>query len=244
MSAPRPTVDEVIGTLQHSCDPTLLAEGIDDIAVLRRFEDEFFDQGLSVLPLGGRAPVLEIFDRRHELPDTVVVLFLVDQDLWVYTGVPETYSHCRLLFTDGYSIENDLYRDGNLERLLTAGERRKFRSNLEQFLEWYASNLTRKLDGEEVALSVHPRAILPDNATDEADKLYPPNVNAYEQNFSLISGNYTRLLRGKSLMALLVMQLSAPNRVPKHSVRSLMEHGAVAGGVWMNRIREWLASHL
>lgn len=244
MNASRPTVDEVIGTLKRTGDPTLLAEGIDDIVMLRRFEEEFFESGLSILPLGGRSAVLEIFERRDELPADVMILFLADKDLWVYTGVPDNFDDCRILFTDGYSIENDLYRDGDFERLLSASERASFESYLMDFLKWYALSLARNLRGEEVALSTHPRAILQVPISLAASTELRPGELEPRDELAQLSVDYRRLLRGKSLMALLVMQLSHSQRPVKHSVRSLMEHGAVAGGPFVQRIRAWLEAHL
>ena len=198
MSGLRPTVDEVIGTLQRSTDPTLLAEGVDDIAMLRRLEDDLFETGLSIMPMGGRAAVLEVFRRRNEIPTTTTVLFLADKDLWLYKGIPAEYDHDTLLFTDGYSIENDLYRDGQFERLLTNAERIEFGSDLSKFLKWYAIALGRKINGNDATLSTHPRALIQD-----------PNRMASETQLGIddpdpamwgttLTADYKRMLRGKS----------------------------------------------
>jgi len=244
MSAPRPTVDEVIGTLQRSCDPTLLAEGIDDIVMLRRFEDEFSEAGLSIMPLGGRDAVLQIFQRRHELPSENIILFLADKDLWVYSGIPEDFISKKLLFTDGYSIENDLYRDGNLERLLTASERLRFEADLNIFVEWYYLSLSKKIMGHDVSITIHPQAVLQNpNLTAEMAQLRS-DIENYDADLEGFLSEYQKFLRGKSLMALLVKQLSRGSRHVKHSVRSLMEHGVVAEGIHIKNIRAWLSGHL
>ena len=49
---------------------------------------------------------------------------MADKDLWLYVGIPDEFSDDHLLFTDGHLIENDLYRDDDFERLLTAPERK------------------------------------------------------------------------------------------------------------------------
>ena len=37
-----------------------------------------------------------------------VVIFVADQDMWFFTGIPEKYRDT-IIFTRGYSLENDLY---------------------------------------------------------------------------------------------------------------------------------------
>lgn len=244
MSAPRPTVDEIISTLKRSSDPTLLAEGVDDIVALRRLEDEFYEFSFSIMPLGGRAAVLEVFERRSELPQDCLVLFLADKDLWVHTGVPLPYLHDRLIFTDGYSIENDLYRDGKFERLLTASEKAKFKAELKAFVRWYAIALARKVAGGDAAISTHPAQLLDDSGRMAASTQLLDGEAEPTAELAALEAEYSRILRGKSLMALIIRQLCRPSRPVKHSVRALMEHGSVAGGIWFKRIRDWIDDHL
>jgi len=238
------TVDEIIATLQRSSDPTLLAEGVDDIAMLRRLEDKYEDEGLSILPVGGRSAVLEVFDRRNEIGNSKTVLFLADQDSWIYSGIPAGYVNDNLLFTDGYSIENDLYRDGCLERLLTNAEKDRFARDLKKFIDWYAISLARHLNDKSVPLSVHPAAVLDDPVRFNADIQLRQGEAAPEAHVAELSENYMKVLRGKSLMAILVRQLSASSRPIKHSVKSLMEHGSVSGGDLFLRITTWLEPHI
>lgn len=243
MSRVKISVDEAIATLQHSSDPTLIAEGTDDIVFLRRLEDRFEEEGLSIFPLGGRDSVLKLFDRRSEIT-SARVLFLADQDQWVYTGCPAGYVDDDLLFTDGYSIENDLFRDGQMERLLTKAEDDQFRRDLQRFLEWYALALTRHLANSEVPLSVHPAALLDDPARFAADMQLLAGESYPQAELEALQAAYPRQLRGKSLIALLMRQLSKKGRVVKHSAKSLLEHGSVAEGVFYKRIADWIAAHL
>ncbi|RYZ69680.1 MAG: DUF4435 domain-containing protein [Proteobacteria bacterium] len=244
LSRPLPTVDEVIATLRKTSDPTLLAEGIDDITFLRRLEDIFEEEGLSVLPLGGRDAVLKIFDRRAELPDSVPLLFLVDQDAWIHTEIPEGYQHTNLLATDGYSIENDLYRDGQLEKLLTAREKSAFKAELTTFLRWYSLAVARHINDRSVALAVHPNALLENPIRLQAETTLKEGEVEPTQLALSISQSYERLVRGKSLMGLLLRHLSAPKRPARHNSRSLLEHAATAQGPMFTRIVEWLRGHL
>lgn len=244
MSKVRLSVDEVIATLQRSFDPTLIAEGVDDILMLRRLEDRFEQKGLSILPVGGRSTVLEIFRRRAEIGNENVVIFLADQDCWVYSKIPADYIDSKILFTDGYSIENDFYRDGQLERLLTAAEKASFKAELDKFLRWYSLMMIRNASGAGVSVSVHPSCLLDNNAKYVSDMTLTAGEVMPIAELTTLREFYTRLLRGKSLMALLLRHLSSSNRAIKHSKKSLMEHASVAGGQFVERIASWVETHM
>jgi hypothetical protein len=235
--------EEAIATLNHSALPTLVAEGRDDIIVLRRLEDKLSDFNLSVLPVGGREKVIRIYERRLELTSGLI-RFFADKDAWIYTTVPNEYADPLICFTDGYSIENDMYRDGGLEKLLTAGERVIFREELGRFVRWYSLALTRHLADDTVPIATHPNMILDDAATYiagcalQAGEVYPEALRA------TLLADYAKMLRGKSLLALLVRRLSHKNRHPRHSSKTLLEFGVVAEGPHLTQIVEWLRASL
>ena len=45
---------------------------------------------------------------------------MADKDLWLFSGIPPDYPD--IIWTEGYSIENDLYAGASLEDLLNADE--------------------------------------------------------------------------------------------------------------------------
>lgn len=128
------TVDDALSTLSHSSLPSLVVEGGSDVIVLRRLEQMLPEAKLSVFPVGGKDTVLGIFDRRAELQGVKCVLFFVDRDVWIYSATPDQYMHDDISTTTGYSIENDMCSDGELERLLTVAERTNFSADLDHFL--------------------------------------------------------------------------------------------------------------
>jgi hypothetical protein len=238
------TVEELIATLAHSNVPTLITEGKDDIIVLRKMEDKFSDRGLSVLPVGGRNKVIELFDRRGEIVNSNLILFAMDQDTWLYEGVPAQYQHASVIFTEGYSIENDMYRDGSWEGLFYGNERILFEDELNKFIRWYAITLARHLSGKNVVITRSPTHIL-DGIADLDDFISLQKDEAYPEELrKRILDNYARELRGKSLLALILRRLSAHNRDPKHSGKSLLEHGCAANGYYFTRFSEWIALNL
>jgi len=237
------TADEVIALLKKTSLPTLVVEGSDDMIVYRRFEDSLAHIGVSVLPVGGRTKVLEVFDRRAEIPPSVRTMFIADQDTWVNSGIPAAYSDQSLIFTDGYSIENDVYRDGELWTLLQAHERPVFEAELEEFIEWYALAVSRHLLGNAQQISLHPDHVLnpihrPALLALQPAEQYP---TALRQE---LNADYKRLLRGKSLLALLLKHTNAKGRGVRHSDSGLFDMVAVRPGALLIRLRQEIERHL
>lgn len=71
-----PTFDEFVALLKRTSLPTLVVEGKDDMIVYRRLEDEYCDESLSVLSVGGRDKVLRLFEALSESPVAAKIIFL------------------------------------------------------------------------------------------------------------------------------------------------------------------------
>jgi len=221
------TVDEVVALLKKTSLPTVIVEGRDDLIVYKQLERIYFEQNVSVLPVGGRNAVLEIYERSGEIPKSKKVIFIADRDVWVVTGIPQKYESEKIIFTDGYSIENDVFRDGELWSYMCFKERQRFSAELKRFLYWYAIAFDRHLNGKDESFDRHPNHLL--NDADEYGKLVlleldePFPTKRYDE----LTVSYPRILRGKSLLALVLRQLSYPGRAAKHTDKTLMEHVAV-----------------
>lgn len=107
-------VKQAIGTLSRSTLPTVVVEGENDPPIYRKIEDLLGkDPYIDSLPVGGRDNLLEIYERKEEFPQ-VPVAFMADPDMWVLEdpfNMLKTYED--IIWTAGYSLENDLYADGN-----------------------------------------------------------------------------------------------------------------------------------
>jgi hypothetical protein len=213
----------LVATLNHSTLPTLVVEGDDDVIVFRRLENSAPNLALSVLPVGGRDQVFAIYGRRTEIRGKQKLAFVADLDLWVFSNVPQQYVSNDLLFTDGYSIENDAFRDGLCHELLLRAERADFERDLEIFSEWFALAVSRGL-----SIDTHPNQLLDDSEQRNAlMKLKPQET--YPQNiFDLIKSDYLRYIRGKSLFQLFQRQMKG--RSVKYSQTSLLEMAAAKPG--------------
>jgi hypothetical protein len=224
------TVDEVIALLKKTSLPTLIVEGSDDMIVYRRFEDNLVHAEVSVLPVGGRLKVLEVFNRRHEIPLSVKMIFIADKDTWINTGIPPEFQDSTLVFTDGYSIENDVYRDGELWKLLRMDDRTRYEEEINSFIEWYALALTRHLADSTFPIALHHDQVLNPIQRPALLALKPAEVypNALKQE---IFDDYGRMLRGKSLLSLFIKHTNAKGRGARHTDSGLFEIVAVNPGV-------------
>ncbi|HBB7252476.1 DUF4435 domain-containing protein [Escherichia coli] len=233
---PRPSLDEIYETLKRTSLPTVLVEGVDDIYFYRRVEEELSDIGVDMLPVGNKDGVLALYERIQSDPISAPVAYVVDKDEWVYFGVPEDSGE--IITTNGYSIENDLFSDGDLISLLTMNEKDKFNTELELFLKWYTLSLVRNRvhNQENISYREHPNKVLDDqDFYEKSIKLnegedYPDNL------YSKIHSEYHHMLRGKSLLSLLIRIFSNRDEGAKYSRQQLIEFGASRKSVNYQRI--------
>lgn len=217
------TVDEIIETLKRSSLTTVLVEGVDDVMIYRWLEDEIGIHKASFLPCGGRENLLKIYERRAEFSNLTTV-FVADKDSYVYINPPKKYSD--IIWTNGYSIENDLYYGRNIERLFSKDEKEVFTKSLNNFIEYYAFEVENYLNQKEFSFRNHPQHILCDvQHIVKQDFLKKINfVKSDSEIENKLKANYDILIRGKSLFALVTRILSNKNRQIKHSKVSLLEH--------------------
>lgn len=229
------TVEEISSTLKRSKLPTVLIEGKDDNIVFRPLEEKFAAKRLSVFPVGGRSKLLTLF---KEFEGNSQFLFIADKDAWCMSPLPVEFSTDQLIFTEGYSIENDAMRDDNMFALLTVAEKEKFEKDLEVFTKWYALAFSRFLSGDEETIKTHCSTILDDPkkrlelTTLKEGEQYPDAL------YAAISAKYKSVLRGKSLIHLLVRHLSYAGRLPRHHHAALLEGAATRPGPLLGRFYE------
>jgi len=218
------TVEEIIATLQRTSLTTVLVEGTDDMMIYRWIEDEIGIHNADFLPCKGRDNLIKIFNRRNEFPNAKVI-FIADKDTYIYTNTPQNLNE--IIWTNGYSIENDLYYGKNIEQILSNSEKDVFVKSLNNFLRYYCFEVERFLNGdEEYTLRNHPQHVLCTIQHIVKDE-FLQSINFNEPSKELlnkISENYDVMLRGKTLFALLTRIVSRKEREVKHSKASLLEH--------------------
>ncbi len=237
------SVEEAIATLSRSSLPTIVVEGTDDILVYRELETYHNGSFLSVFPVGGRDAVLSLFDSRSAM-ESGTVLFIADQDSWVIQGIPEPYHHPDLLLSNGYSIENDVIRDGNLINLMSASEKESFASELDRFIVWYTVAFHSFCEDQNERIAIHPNEVfnraglVTSSANDIAHSETLRDLQA------IILADPFRLIRGKSLLNLIMRHLSYTGRSVRHNGRALMEMVGSNRGVVLNDLFDRVGSRL
>lgn len=212
-----------MASVRNSTLPVVLVEGSDDLTAWRHVEGLLDPTQASLLPCGGRRALLEVYSRRSEFPTTRVA-FVADQDCWLFSAVPAEYSG--VLFTEGYSIENDAYCF-SLEQLLTKEEAKTHAALLDAVCAWFAFAVHQHLRGQQPTLGHHPTEICaePHSGIDPSFAQRVGYSPAPPDLASDIRTNYQRKLRGKQLHACLARVLNHPGRPAKYSKTALMEMG-------------------
>lgn len=219
-----PTVDELVSALRRSKLPTVVVEGKDDMQIFRWMEDVLEVHEADVLGVGGRPSLLAVYDRRSEFAH-LPVAFIADRDKELFTQLPEGYED--IIWTQGYSIENDLYAgvEPSLESLMDPQEAAEHRQLLDTIIEWFAFEVEEFLAGRTPEFNHHCNEVVPqgqtemDNGFCQRRGFRPPNSELHQQ----IKDAYQLQLRGKLLFQMLVRLLSKSNRRVKHSLYSLHE---------------------
>ena len=218
------TVDELVSTLCRSRLPTIVVEGKEDMQIFRWMEDLLEVHEADVLGVGGRPNLLAVYDRRSEFAH-LRVAFIADRDKELFTQLPEGYED--IIWTQGYSIENDLYAgaEPSLENLMDSDEADEHRQVLDPIVKWFAFEVEEFLAGRTPEFDHHCDEVVPrgqteiDNGFRERRRFRPPNVVIQQQ----IREAYQLQLRGKQLFQVLIRFLSASNRSAKYSYHGLYE---------------------
>ena len=219
-----PTVDELVSTLRRSKLPTVVVEGRDDMQIFRWMEDLLEVHEIDVLAAGMRSNVLAVYDRRSEFSH-VPVAFIADRDKELFTQLPVGYED--IIWTQGYSIENDLYAgaEPSLENLMDPQEAAEHSQLLNTIIKWFAFEVEEFLTGRTSEFNHHCNEVVPQDQTEMDDGFRqrrgfrPPNSELQQQ----IKDGYQFQLRGKLLFQMLVRFLSKSNRRIKHSLHGLYE---------------------
>lgn len=222
MRATPPTVDELVASIKNSYVPTVLCEGSTDSTIFARLGFRLGVTRVAIQSCGGRSTLLAVHARRAEFPHKRIA-FVADQDTFFFLGIPPAYSD--IVFTAGYSIENDIYEGSEIEALLTPDERQNFDISLQCLIRWYAFEISRAMAGHDPLVDVHPNRVL--NATwREIDPTYATSIAYSEPDTTfvkLIHSNYKLSLRGHVLFDHICGYLSDSGRPIKHSLKSLLE---------------------
>ena len=139
-------VDELVALLRNSQLPTVLVENYSDVRIYSRWAERrlFGTYKVDVLAVGGKVNLLSVHERRNEFVDLPVV-FIANRDMRVFSGIPESYKD--IIYTHGYSIENDIYSISGIEHLLDPVKASEHWIVRESVIKWFAFEVEEFLAG-------------------------------------------------------------------------------------------------
>ncbi len=215
--------DEIVGLLKRTLLPTILVEGSDDVSVYNRhLESQINIEDVDVLPCQGRPTLLNVFQRREEFKNSQVV-FVADKDMWFFLGIPEEYKS-QIVFTDGYSLENDIYVEQSFKRLLDKDDIKKFENLIKELSIWFAFEVNRYKETGDSKCDVNTDRICPN---DTLCINFKQTINFVDPPYELVDRihrEYARALRGKNLFQALLRFLT--RRTSNYSRANLLELGS------------------
>ena len=140
----------------------------------------------------------------------------------MFSGIDQGYDD--VIWTHGYSIENDLYSDAALERLLDENDTAEHRQVLDAISTWFAFAVEAYLAGDSPDLDLHCDEMVPPGTTElDADFCARQNFRIPDtERVRQIRSTYQLLLRGKQLFQLLVRFLSNLPMVLRRQASTIM----------------------
>lgn len=210
------TSTEIIATIKRSQLPTLCVEGVQDKACLRMLERNVGINGL-ILDCGGRDNLLDVWTRRAEIAGRKVI-FLADKDLYVFKRIPQQYSG--VIFTHGYSLENDILESNRWRSLFDVHDAVEFELALDLTARYYWNECNKYF-----TQGLQPTWLSSFRLVEDHKNGVFPNIVGYDNCalYKKIKKNPVRYLRGKNLLDCVHYGLSHKNRMTRYSPQHIFE---------------------
>ena len=226
MSLPDSTVEDLVLALRLSNRTNIVVEGKDDEIIYGKLIERLgrFDVGL--FSAGSKDTLLHLYEELSHYENIgdfrhVPVAFIADRDMWLFRGIPACYDD--IIWTEGYSIENDLYSRVKLRDRI--GNQVEYDQVLDSISVWFAYKVEEYLeknpppprkifqsfrDEEHVDVGHRLGRIIPIEGTTLAPDL--EFLPSYHDRVRAVRTSYHLQLRGKLLFELLVRFLNKPKQ--------------------------------
>ena len=213
-----PFVKKLINDLKKNSLPTIIVVGKDNANLIEKLvkhygAKEFLGvEEVKVRSIPKRDNFMSLYERRDEFVHILPVAFIADQEMWSFTGTPEHYAD--IVLTRGYSLENDLYVEANLEILLEPHETWRHRQVLNSTIEWFAFEVEKFLGGKPAKMDFKLSEIVPegefklDKGFRQRRKFCQPSPKLVKH----IKEKYQLLLPGNFLFQVLTRFLNSSGR--------------------------------
>lgn len=212
-----------IRTNYNSKKFNIIVEGKTDLNVYNRLVVSLGIGKVDYYAVGGREGLFAVYrlikrkEAKH-LQDHIA--FIADQDSWVFLDEsekpPEGYEDiCMedIIWTKGYSIENDLYIAGRLRDLISDEHDREYEKTLREICTWYAFQV-KNWDwkgGKNLKIIDRIPIIISETtgnlSEDLSKQLQAAGFNPSCSRFEEIVKNYKKMIPGKLLFQLVLFFL-------------------------------------
>ncbi len=224
MPLPDPNVENLVDALRLSNKPNIIVEGRDDEIIYGTLVERLGRFDVGFFSAGSKDTLLHLYEELSDCENSgdfrhAPVAFIADQDMWLFRGIPNQYDD--IIWTEGYSIENDLYAHVKLRDRV--GNKVEYDQTIDAISMWFAYKVEEYLeknppektfesirDEEHVDVAHRLNRIVPlDKTTLSPDLEFLPSDHERVREIRRV---YHLQLRGKLLFELLVRFLNKPKQ--------------------------------
>jgi hypothetical protein len=210
------TPSEIIAAVKHSGLPTILVEGVQDKEALRLLDSLTGKTG-KVICCSGRETLFAVWERRAELTGKCIA-FVADRDLYVIGRIPAEYRG--IIFTDGYSLENDMLESKRWVSLQDDDDKEHYERMTALNIDHFWVQIRAFIDKGTPPQWMSPSRLQEDNfALSQNDKQEQDKCRLYRR----IAAHPIRYVRGKNMLNAVHHSLCHKGRQNKFSPRQILE---------------------
>ena len=224
MSLPYPNVENLVDALRLSNKPNIIVEGRDDEIIYGTLVERLGRFDVGFFSAGSKDTLLHLYEELSDCENSgdfrhAPVAFIADQDMWLFRGIPNQYDD--IIWTEGYSIENDLYAHVKLRDRV--GNKVEYDQTIDAISMWFAYKVEEYLEKnppEKTFESIRDEEHV--DVAHRLNRIVPPDKTTLSPDLEFLSSDHERVreirrvyhlqLRGKLLFELLVRFLNKPNQ--------------------------------
>ncbi len=147
MPLPDPNVENLVDALRLSNKPNIIVEGKDDEIIYGTLVERLGRFDVGFFSAGSKDTLLHLYEELSEYENAgdfrhTPVTFIADRDMWLFRGIPDQYDD--IIWTEGYSIENDLYAHVKLRDRV--GNKVEYDQTIDAISMWFAYKVEEYLE--------------------------------------------------------------------------------------------------
>jgi hypothetical protein len=208
--------------------PIVAVEGSTDVELLRYLEEYIGIKG-AVIPCGGSGTLFRLVTRSREITNSRVA-FLADQDFCCLRGGHVV--HPRVVYTWGYSIENDVIAGSRIDRLIHDNEKGDFDRIRWLVAKYFSFEYERAVaERRDIVWNVSLQSIISLPRVRLAPQIqFAQEISDHDTVFCRrLYRHIKKLLRGKQLVQMYLLILNRPGRHARFGTASLLDSCAMLG---------------